>query len=133
MRNHRPRRYHGSRNSGRGFKRNNGRSENDFLRNGLNSEMNHRRSFRGNQNAHKLQEKYLNLAKEALSSGDIILSENYFQHADHFSRIVESKKEISSNAISTEKDKDIVKENSNVQKPDIEKQTLNEGEINKKD
>ena len=93
MRNHRPRRYHGSRNSGRGFKRNNGRSENDFLRNGLNSEMNHRRSFRGNQNAHKLQEKYLNLAKEALSSGDIILSENYFQHADHFSRIIESKKD----------------------------------------
>ena len=133
MRNHRPRRYHGSRNSGRGFKRNNGRSENDFLRNGLNSEMNHRRSFRGNQNVHKLQEKYLNLAKEALSSGDIILSENYFQHADHFSRIIESNKEISSNPISAEKDKDIVKENSNVQKPDIEKQTLNEGEINKKD
>ena len=55
--------------------------------------MNSRRIFRGNQNASKLLEKYLNLGKEAMSSGDKILSENYFQHADHFSRIVESKKE----------------------------------------
>ena len=29
-----------------------------------------------------------NLAREALSSGDKILSENYFQHADHFTRIL---------------------------------------------
>ena len=33
-------------------------------------------------------EKYNNLAREALSSGDKILSENYFQHADHFTRIL---------------------------------------------
>ena len=33
-------------------------------------------------------EKYNNLAREALSSGDKILSENYLQHADHFSRIL---------------------------------------------
>ncbi len=45
-------------------------------------------SFRGYQNAEKLIEKYSKLAKEALSTGDRILSENYFQHADHFSRIV---------------------------------------------
>jgi len=36
----------------------------------------------------KLIEKYSNLAREALSSGDKILSENYFQHADHFTRIL---------------------------------------------
>ena len=33
-------------------------------------------------------EKYNNLAREALSAGDKILSENYFQHADHFTRIL---------------------------------------------
>ena len=43
---------------------------------------------RNNQNASKLIEKYNNLAREALSSGDKILSENYFQHADHFTRIL---------------------------------------------
>ena len=42
---------------------------------------------RNNHNASKLIEKYNNLAREALSTGDKILSENYFQHADHFTRI----------------------------------------------
>ena len=43
---------------------------------------------RNNHNAPKLIEKYNNLAREASSSGDKILSENYFQHADHFTRIM---------------------------------------------
>ena len=43
---------------------------------------------RNNHNAAKLIEKYNNLAREALSNGDKILSENYFQHADHFTRIL---------------------------------------------
>ena len=43
---------------------------------------------RNNHNASKLIEKYSNLAREALSNGDKILSENYFQHADHFTRIM---------------------------------------------
>ena len=43
---------------------------------------------RNNHNASKLIEKYNNLAREALSNGDKILSENYFQHADHFTRIL---------------------------------------------
>ena len=46
---------------------------------------------RNNHNASKLIEKYSNLAREALSSGDKILSENYFQHADHFTRILNEK------------------------------------------
>ena len=33
-------------------------------------------------------EKYNDLAREALSNGDKILSENYLQHADHFTRIL---------------------------------------------
>ena len=43
---------------------------------------------RNNHNASKLIDKYNNLAREALSNGDKILSENYFQHADHFTRIL---------------------------------------------
>ena len=43
---------------------------------------------RNNYNAPKLIEKYNDLAREASSSGDKILSENYLQHADHFTRIM---------------------------------------------
>ena len=61
-----------------------------------NSEFRHRNPSRNNQNAAKLVEKYNNLAREALSSGDKILSENYLQHADHFSRVL-SMQEINKN------------------------------------
>ena len=53
-----------------------------------NSQFRHNNPGRNNQNAAKLVEKYNNLAREALSVGDKILSENYLQHADHFSRIL---------------------------------------------
>ena len=43
---------------------------------------------RNNHNAPKLIEKYNDLAREASSSGDKILSENYLQHADHFTRVL---------------------------------------------
>ena len=42
---------------------------------------------RNNHNASKLIEKYNDLAREALAQEDKILSENYFQHADHFTRV----------------------------------------------
>ena len=50
-----------------------------------------RNNFKNYQSAEKLAEKYNVLAKEALSSGDKILSENYLQHADHFLRIIDEK------------------------------------------
>ena len=50
-----------------------------------------RNKFRPPLSAEKLFEKYSSLAKEAMSSGDKTLSENYLQHADHFMRIVEEK------------------------------------------
>ena len=43
---------------------------------------------RNNHNTPKLIEKYNDLAREASSNGDKILSENYLQHADHFTRIL---------------------------------------------
>ena len=48
---------------------------------------------RNNYNASKLVEKYNDLAREALTVGDKILSENYFQHADHFKRILKEKEQ----------------------------------------
>ena len=50
-----------------------------------------RNSFRTYQSAEKLFEKYNSLAKEAMTSGDKTLAENYLQHADHFMRIIDNK------------------------------------------
>mgnify|MGYP001326075576 CR=1 FL=1 len=83
----------------RSFKSNNDR--NKFSNNFSNSENFQRKSpGRNNHNAPKLIEKYNNLAREALSSGDKILSENYFQHADHFTRIL-NEREIQKRSINT--------------------------------
>lgn len=42
--------------------------------------------FRGT--ASYIHERYLALARDAQSSGDRVLSENYLQHADHYFRLV---------------------------------------------
>jgi len=52
-----------------------------------------RKINRGNSNVQKLISKYNDLAREALSNGDKILSENYFQYADHFLRVSLEQKE----------------------------------------
>ena len=84
----------------RQFRNNNKRSrfrsngDKSFKRNGQNNSFIEGQNFqrkspgRNNQNANKLIDKYSDLAREALSNGDKILSENYFQHADHFTRIL---------------------------------------------
>ena len=87
----------------RSFRNNNKRSryrsngDRNFKRNGESQSFANNTNFqrkspgRNNQNASKLIEKYSDLAREALSNGDKILSENYFQHADHFIRIQSEK------------------------------------------
>ena len=50
-----------------------------------------RNNFRTSLSAEKLFDKYSSLSKEAMSSGDKILSENYLQHAEHYMRIIEEK------------------------------------------
>ena len=87
------------------FRNNNNGRRNNFRRNDRNYKSNGERlkygsSFSGgdnfqrkapgrnNHNAPKLIEKYNDLAREAQSNGDKILSENYLQHADHFTRIL---------------------------------------------
>ena len=69
-------------------------------------------SGRNNHNSSKLIEKYNNLAREALSTGDKILSENYFQHADHFTRVLserEMQKKMFDNKSSKEDEKNFLK------------------------
>ena len=101
--NHRRNRFKS--NGDRSFRKRNGNGHK------VNGEFNNNLDFkrknpgRNNQNASKLIDKYNDLAKEAISNGDKILSENYLQHADHFARILQSRelnKEINSNASSTE-------------------------------
>ena len=71
----------------RGFRRNgNGHKSNGDYNNG--SSFKRRYPGKNNQNAAKLVEKYNDLAREALSNGDKILSENYLQHSEHFSRVL---------------------------------------------
>ena len=83
MRYNKPRRYK-FRSNDKDFRRNDSQ---DLRISGINSDSKifQRRSFSGNGfNAEKLLEKYKNLAKEASSNGDKILSESYYQYADHF-------------------------------------------------
>ena len=104
-RNNRKNRFKSS--SDRNFRKrplNGHKNQNDFNNH---SEFRHRNPGRNNQNAGKLIDKYNNLAREALSSGDKILSENYLQHADHFSRIL-SLQEVSK---SSEEKNNIIEQN----------------------
>ena len=58
---------------------------------------------RNNHNASKLIEKYNDLAREASSNGDKILSENYMQHADHFTRILNEQENLRKSRIDENK------------------------------
>jgi len=87
---HKPRRFR-HRSNGRSYQTRNKESAIVGLESGIFSNGGLKNNFKTQQSAEKLAEKYNTLAKEALSSGDKILSENYFQHADHFMRIVDEK------------------------------------------
>ena len=76
---------------------------------------------RNNHNAPKLIEKYNDLAREALSNGDKILSENYMQHADHFTRILNERENLRREKFSTSKSEN----NSEVVNENVEKSDQN--------
>ena len=98
---HNPRRNRFRSNGDRNFKKRNGNGHKlngDFNNN---SDFKRKNPGRNNQNAAKLIDKYNELAREALSNGDKILSENYLQHADHFARILISQE--SSKIVNLEK------------------------------
>ena len=72
---------------------------------------------RNNHNASKLIEKYSDLAREASSSGDKILSENYLQHADHFTRVMNEQE-------ASKKERFSENKNLNHESPIVEKSTM---------
>ena len=99
---------------------------------------------RNNHNAPKLIEKYNDLAREALSNGDKILSENYLQHADHFTRILNEKESLkrekfledntennsdTQDEIRDNKEENLI-EKSNDDKTKVEKELKSQAEIN---
>ena len=89
-----------------------------------NSNFRKNNQWKNNQNASKLIEKYSSLAREALSNGDKILSENYFQHADHFTRILGDRQVIKNE--NTENEINVTNGN----KEPIKEETLNSKEQN---
>ena len=75
---------------------------------------------RNNHNAPKLIEKYNDLAREAQSNGDKILSENYLQHADHFTRILNERESFKREKYSENKSENISDLNEgNIENPNL--------------
>ena len=89
-----------------------------------------RKINRNNGNVQKLITKYNDLAREALSSGDKILSENYFQHADHFTRVLSEQESLRKNKVSENNSKNL-KTSSNNEENKVE--TIVEKENQKSD
>ena len=81
---------------------------------------------RNNHNAPKLIEKYNDLAREASSNGDKILSENYLQHADHFTRVLNERESIRRERFSENKSEDQANfsEENKIQNEEISKSNL---------
>tara|TARA_B100000965_G_scaffold330231_1_gene293911 strand:- start:1438 stop:1887 length:450 start_codon:yes stop_codon:yes gene_type:complete len=73
---------------------------------------------RNNHNAPKLIEKYNDLAREALSNGDKILSENYLQHADHFTRILNERESFRREKFSASNSENNSEVNENIENSD---------------
>ena len=91
-------------NGDRNFRKRNGNGHRNNGEFNNNLDFKRKNPGRNNQNASKLIDKYNDLAREALSNGDKILSENYLQHADHFARILQSReiaKDLNSNSSDT--------------------------------
>ena len=110
-------------NGERGFRRNgNGHKPNGDFSNG--SSFKRRHPGKNNQNAANLVEKYNDLAREALTNGDKILSENYLQHSEHFSRILISQENLRNQRENYEVTSDDEKLKVKIDKKEIEEPTI---------
>ena len=114
-------------NGDRNYKKRNGESNKFNSDYTSNTNFQRKAPGRNNHNASKLVDKYNDLAREALSKGDKILSENYFQHADHFSRILSERENYKFS-----KDKDNNSQNTQVASKNPES-TPKQEEIQEKD
>ena len=110
------------------FKRaNNHRNSNDSFGNGS---MNNSSRVTGSLST--VLEKYRNLAKDATSSGDYIGAENYLQHAEHYSRML-NERNARTNGTTNGKSSDSKKieeaDNSEETKSKLEKKDLTAEEV----
>ena len=122
------RRPRGRNNNRRNGRRHNGSRPSQVIKlNDQGRSFNHQR-VRFNGNASKLFEKYNKLASEALASGDKILAENYFQHADHFARMMPPPEEMKSISESNKNE-----ETTNAEESSIEDNVSQESDLNKLD
>ena len=125
------------------FRNNNNNRRNNFRRNDRNfksngdrpkfgSNFSNNENFkrkapgRNNHNAPKLIEKYNDLAREASSNGDKILSENYLQHADHFTRVLNERESVKRERFSDNKieDQANLSKETKIQNEEISKSNL---------
>ena len=111
MRYNKPRRNR-FRSNNKNFRRNGSQDMRTSVINFTSNNFQRRPFSRNNLKAEKLLEKYNNLAKEASSNGDRILSESYYQHADHFLRVIENRNSVQNN-LKTQMDNHSVKSSSN--------------------
>ena len=86
---------------------------------------------RNNHNAPKLIEKYNDLAREASSNGDKILSENYLQHADHFTRVLNERESIRRERFAESKSEENSNLSEETMKPDGENSENNVAKVSK--
>jgi hypothetical protein len=101
-----PRRFSRRQSNGRNFHHSHEKnSDNRGLRSNSFSNAHPRNNFQSQKSAEKLVEKYNGLAKEALTSGDRVLSESFFQYADHYLRIVQEKILNQSKVVNVSKEK----------------------------
>ena len=107
-------RSNGDRNSSRNLENQHLVSNSNFQR------KNHRMN---NQNASRMVEKYNSLAREALSTGDKILSESYFQFSDHYLRIL-NEREKNQNSLNNSKEKSINQNSNQIKDEKIEEKKL---------
>ena len=119
-------RRHNFRRNDRNYKNNGDRQK--FVSNFSNNDSFQRKiPGRNNHNASKLIEKYNNLAREALSIGDKIMSENYFQHADHFSRILSDQENLRKSKFNVKTSSDNVEDlNSEKDKNNVKDEKIND-------
>ena len=125
--------------------RNRGSNDRPFKRsndiNRLNSDFGNRengfrrKNNRNNGNVEKLITKYNELAREALSNGDKILSENYLQHADHFTRVLNEResfrrdKNLEVKSVENEVNTEELSENNQVSKKDLDENSTTNSNI----
>ena len=112
MHNRRPRSFRRHSN-GENFRRRSNNHESNRLIPGFFASARGKNNFKPHQSVEKLLERYKILATEALSSGDKILSENYFQHVDHFERII-SHKNLNQNENNSQASNTIKEKNNNL-------------------